>query len=176
MITTSSELSSTTYHKTLAAFASKDDVWSTAFAKVVVFASNSSEACDTKELPEDVTAISSTEISTAVSKLPAGPYFAMITGTSYSVYKAYRLYQDFSFSFYYGVIDNQEGGYKTLSASHPLNDGCTTIAVPSRMYFAAPTTEKPLNGVRVSVSSLILSEPTLTFFSWVLRISMTSQD
>jgi hypothetical protein len=176
MITASSELLNTTYDKTLGAFASKDDVWSAAFAKVVIVASTSSEVCHTKDLPEDVTTISSTEISKAVSKLPAGPYFALITGTSYSVYKAYRLYQDFSFSFYYGVIDDQEGGYKTLSSSHPLNDGSTTIAVPSRLYYAAPTTEKPLNGVRVSVSFLVLSESFLTFISWVSRISTTSQD
>jgi hypothetical protein len=149
--TESSELSSAAYDEILATFSSKDDVWSNEFANLVVVASSSFGACHTKDLPEDVIAISSTEISTAVSKLPAGPYFAVITGTSYSVYKAYRLYQDFSFSFYYGLIEDQEGGFKTLSASHPLNDGSTTIAVPSRLYYAAPTSEKPLSGVRVSV-------------------------
>lgn len=137
----------------LAAFASNDDVWSTAFSKAIIVASTSSEACHTEDLPNDVIAISSIEVSTAVENMPAGPYFAVITGNSYNVYKAYRLYQDFSFSFYYGVIDDQEGGYKTLSASHPLNDGSTTIAVPSRLYYAAPTSEKPLNGVRVSIPS-----------------------
>lgn len=68
---------------------------------------------------------------------------------AWNIYKAYRLYSDVNFAFYYGVIEN-EGGFEVVSAAHPITDGSATIAVPSRLYFPPPSIEKPLSGVRVS--------------------------
>lgn len=103
-------------------------------------------ACSTSNLSVGVTGLS----SNVVADLPAGPYFLSLYGDSYSIYKAYRLYEDFNFSFYYGIIDDQEGGFKALTATSPNSDGSATIAVPSRLYFPAPTSARPLEGVRVS--------------------------
>jgi hypothetical protein len=69
---------------------------------------------------------------------------------AWNIYKAYRLYSDVNFAFYYGVIDNCEGEFEIVSAAHPFTDGSATIAVPSRLYYPDPTAEKPFSGVRVS--------------------------
>ncbi|CAO2657183.1 Nn.00g033090.m01.CDS01, partial [Neocucurbitaria sp. VM-36] len=142
--TTSESFSIAEYDETIAAFASKDDVWSDSFASIVV------AACSTNDLPVGITGLSSNVVAT----LPAGPYFLSVYGESYSIYKAYRLYEDVNFSFYYGVVDDQEGGFKALTASSPNSDGSPSIAVPSRLYFPEPTSERPLEGVRLGVKDL----------------------
>lgn len=84
-----------------------------------------------------------------------GPYFLVAYMSSWNIYKAYRLYSDVNYAFYYGVIGDEEGSFEVVSAAHPFTDGSATIAMPSRLYYAAPNTEKPLNGVRVTVLNRI---------------------
>ena len=126
----------------ISTFSIKDDVWSDSFGATVLLPASLSVT----GLPEGVTTI----FSESCSDLPAGPYFLSVSGNSYGVYKAYRLYTDSNFSFYYGLVDDQEGGYKLMSGTSPATDGAASIAVPSRLYYAAPSAEKPLSGVRVS--------------------------
>ncbi|KAF2703293.1 hypothetical protein K504DRAFT_539046 [Pleomassaria siparia CBS 279.74] len=104
-------------------------VWSSIFLGVVITASPPSSAC----YPENVDVLSSAESSNAVSGLPAGTYF------------------DLSFAFYYGIIHEQEGGYKTLSASHTLNDGLKTSEVNRPWFHLYP----PVTESAVSVQRLI---------------------
>ncbi|KAF2111070.1 amidase signature domain-containing protein [Lophiotrema nucula] len=127
-------------------FSTQDDVWSPSFGTTVLLPASLSAA----GLPEGVTTI----FSESCSDLPAGPYFLSVSGNSYGVYKAYRLYTDSSFAFYYGLVDDQEGGYKIMAGTSPATDGAASIAVPSRLYYAAPTAEKPLSGVRLGVKDL----------------------
>ncbi|KAF1994728.1 amidase signature enzyme [Amniculicola lignicola CBS 123094] len=131
---------------TITTFEARDDVWSPIFGAIVL----APPALNVSTFSHGVTTV----LSDACFSLPAGPYFLVVAGEFYSVYKAYRLYRDENFSFYYGLIDDQEGGFKVMSGIHPATDGAPTIAVPSRLYYAAPSPEKPLNGVRLGVKDL----------------------
>lgn len=91
-----------------------------------------------------------------MSSLPGGPYFLAAYMNAWNIYKAYRLYSDVNYAFYYSVMDTGEGVFEVVSAAHPFTDGSTSIAVPSRLYFPDPSAEKPLSGVRVSICKLNL--------------------
>lgn len=90
----------------------------------------------------------------AISQLPPGPYFAQISPRSISIFKAFRVYADPAAAFYYGTIEDGDGTFQVLSSTSPLTNGGATIAVPSRLYYPAPTADKPLSGVRVGVKDL----------------------
>jgi Asp-tRNA(Asn)/Glu-tRNA(Gln) amidotransferase A subunit family amidase len=89
-----------------------------------------------------------------ISTLAPGPYFADVTPSTISIYKAYRTYPDTANSFYYGVIPTPEGDFQVVSTSSPSTDGRATIAVPSRLYYASPSEAKPLSGVRLGVKDI----------------------
>ncbi|KAM4065802.1 amidase [Hirsutella rhossiliensis] len=96
-----------------------------------------------------------------LARLPSGPYF--LHGPN--LYQAWRLYDDEAGAFAFGVIpenvteltasiiiisSSSSSAFRTLpslsnSGSH------RAIAVPSRLYHPAPTRDKPLSGMRVSI-------------------------
>ncbi|KAF2760328.1 amidase signature enzyme [Pseudovirgaria hyperparasitica] len=139
------------YQKTIERFGNEDDVWTTAFADLTIVHSpdlchqNGSAGIDSFLVPLNVQQL---------SDLSEGPYFLMAGARNWKIYKAFRLYNDHNFSFYYGVIDEGSGKFSTLPATHPFTDGSATIAVPSRLYYAAPSSEKPLNGVRIGLKDI----------------------
>ena len=96
-----------------------------------------------------------------IGPLPSGPYF--LTPTSlpqvYAIFKAFRLYTDDSAAFLFGAVESQDGTFDVLSASTVHSDGGASIGVPSRLYYAAPSADKPLNGVRVSHQKSIVASP-----------------
>jgi Asp-tRNA(Asn)/Glu-tRNA(Gln) amidotransferase A subunit family amidase len=89
-----------------------------------------------------------------VSALAPGPYFADVTPSTISFYKAYRTYPDEANSFYYGVIPTPDGDFQVVSTASLSTDGRATIAVPSRLYYPPPSVAKPLSGVRVGVKDI----------------------
>ncbi|UKZ72529.1 hypothetical protein TrVFT333_000159 [Trichoderma virens FT-333] len=105
---------------------------------------------------------------TAFEDLPSGPYF--LHGPN--LYQAWRLYDDILDAFTFGVIPNSingsDDGYEALSSLSD-NGSSKSIAVPSRLYHAAPSIRKPLSGVRISVTdavSLKGVQTTLSSRSW----------
>ena len=104
--------------------------------------------------PSAIIFSSSTEGLSNFTDLAPGPYFADVSSTTISVYKAYRTYADEANAFYYGVIPDSEGTFHVTSTSSPMTDGRATIAVPSRLYYAPASEELPLSGVRVGVKDL----------------------
>ncbi|RFU80351.1 hypothetical protein TARUN_1817 [Trichoderma arundinaceum] len=100
--------------------------------------------------------------------LPSGPYF--LHGPN--LYQAWRLYDDVLDAFTFGVIPNSingsDDGYEALSSLSD-NGSFKSIAVPSRLYHAAPSIRKPLSGVRISISdaaSLKGVQTTLSSRAW----------
>ncbi|KAL6897514.1 amidase signature enzyme [Trichoderma evansii] len=100
--------------------------------------------------------------------LPSGPYF--LHGPN--LYQAWRLYDDVLDAFTVAVIPNSindtDDGYEALSS---LSDNglFKSIAVPSRLYHAAPSIRKPLSGVRISITdaaSLKGVRTTLSSRAW----------
>ncbi|PNP57003.1 hypothetical protein THARTR1_02845 [Trichoderma harzianum] len=154
-------------------FATVDDVFQTDFGGILVekpeknktigFVQNPaprSRALFSLQRPEAET--------TAFEDLPSGPYF--LHGPN--LYQAWRLYDDFLDAFTFGVIPNSingsDDGYEALSSLSD-NGSSKSIAVPSRLYHAAPSIRKPLSGVRISVTdaaSLKGVQTTLSSRSW----------
>ncbi|PKK49299.1 hypothetical protein CI102_5738 [Trichoderma harzianum] len=106
--------------------------------------------------------------ATAFEDLPSGPYF--LHGPN--LYQAWRLYDDFLDAFTFGVIPNSvngtDDGFEALSSLSD-NGSSKSIAVPSRLYHAAPSIRKPLSGVRISITdaaSLKGVQTTLSSRSW----------
>lgn len=132
---------------TAASFAQKDDVWSDSFLQAIV--SQSSYSC---QAASKYTIIQFP--GTTIASLPEGPYFLSYAGGAAEIYQAYRLYNDYSFSFYVGVIPDQAGAYEVMTGQRTETDGSTTIAVPSRLYYPAASASKPLSGVRLGVKDL----------------------
>ncbi|KAJ4863587.1 amidase domain-containing protein [Trichoderma breve] len=104
----------------------------------------------------------------AFEDLPSGPYF--LHGPN--LYQAWRLYDDFLDAFTFGVIPNSingtDDGFEALSSLSD-NGSSKSIAVPSRLYHAAPSIRKPLSGVRISITdaaSLKGVQTTLSSRSW----------
>ncbi|KAL7919749.1 hypothetical protein ACQKWADRAFT_322711 [Trichoderma austrokoningii] len=100
--------------------------------------------------------------------LPSGPYF--LHGPN--LYQAWRLYDDVLDAFTFGVIPNSindtDDGYEALSSLSD-NGSFKSIAVPSRLYHAAPSIRKPLSGVRISITdaaSLKGVRTTLSSRAW----------
>lgn len=91
---------------------------------------------------------------TEIESLPPGPYFAQITQSAISLFRACRIYVDPARSFYYRVLQNTDGTFDVLSSMSPLTNGGATVIVPSRLYYPAPTDLKPLSGVRVGLKDL----------------------
>ncbi|KAL7941820.1 hypothetical protein V8C42DRAFT_355247 [Trichoderma barbatum] len=90
----------------------------------------------------------------AFEDLPSGPYF--LHGPN--LYQAWRLYDDVLDAFTFGVIPNSingtDEGYEALSSLSD-NGSSKSIAVPSRLYHAAPSIRKPLSGVRISITDAV---------------------
>ncbi|KAL7785266.1 amidase signature domain-containing protein [Trichoderma ceciliae] len=100
--------------------------------------------------------------------LPSGPYF--LHGPN--LYQAWRLYDDVLDAFTFGVIPNSingtDDGYEALSSLSD-NGSFRSIAVPSRLYHAAPSIRKPLSGVRISITDAVSLKgvrTTLSSRSW----------
>ncbi|KAH7041373.1 amidase signature domain-containing protein [Microdochium trichocladiopsis] len=142
-------------------YGAADDVWSTAFSEYVLVTNSSTTSPPSMGSNEcSPSIIYTSDCSTlggAHNSLAPGPYFVQVSpGGILTVYKAYRVYADNAGAFYYGVYQNHDGSFDVLSSASPLTNGggAAAVAVPSRLYFPAPSVEKPLSGVRVGVKDL----------------------
>ncbi|EHK22503.1 uncharacterized protein TRIVIDRAFT_2199, partial [Trichoderma virens Gv29-8] len=120
-----------------------DDVFQAGFAQVIFLAGQKSSS--TQNLLGKNAVVAPLD----ASDLPSGPYFIDSTG---SVYKAYRLYDDFVGAFAESLLQKPDGSFETLSAK-VSSSATVSIGVPSRLYFTK-TKEKPLAGVRIGVKDL----------------------
>ncbi|PHH61808.1 hypothetical protein CDD81_7972 [Ophiocordyceps australis] len=87
------------------------------------------------------------------ARLPSGPYF--LHGPN--LYQAWRLYEDSLGAFAFGVIAENTTLQQTFRTVSVLADSGAhkAIAVPSRLYFKAPSENKPLNGMRIAVPDAV---------------------
>ncbi|KAI4941024.1 hypothetical protein J4E91_011017 [Alternaria rosae] len=69
--------------------------------------------------------------------------------------RVYRLYWDHNFAFVESVTEGQNGTFLPVTGL-ALADayGALSIAVPSRLYYPAPTEDKPLSGKRLGVKDI----------------------
>ncbi|KAI5461730.1 hypothetical protein BGZ63DRAFT_414396 [Mariannaea sp. PMI_226] len=89
----------------------------------------------------------------SLAELPSGPYF--LHGPN--LHQAWRLYSDDLKAFALGVIPedlNEADEFQALTSLAPRGDS-KSIAVPSRLYHPRPSPQKPLSGIRISLSDLI---------------------
>jgi Asp-tRNA(Asn)/Glu-tRNA(Gln) amidotransferase A subunit family amidase len=82
--------------------------------------------------------------------IPPGPY--MFSSGSLGLHAPYLLYTDFQGAFHQGIVSSTNGSFKPLPVSN-VGSSSQTIPVPSRLYYK-PTTEKPLDGIRVGVKDI----------------------
>ncbi|CRG91694.1 Glutamyl-tRNA(Gln) amidotransferase subunit A, mitochondrial [Talaromyces islandicus] len=127
-----------------------DDVWTSDFESFILV----SGATSKKPLAGNTIPLSKSSPLSEVESLPPGPYFAQVTDSAVSFFRAYRVYADPARAFYYGVLQQSNYAFEVLSSTSPLTNGGATIAVPSRLYYPAPNKQKPLSGVRVGVKDL----------------------
>ncbi|PHH70361.1 hypothetical protein CDD82_7181 [Ophiocordyceps australis] len=85
--------------------------------------------------------------------LPSGPYF--LHGPN--LYQAWRLYPDNLDAFAFGLLPDATTLQQTFRTVSVLSDSGAhrAIAVPSRLYFEAPSDSKPLNGMRITVPDAV---------------------
>ncbi|KAI0161336.1 amidase signature domain-containing protein [Xylariaceae sp. FL1272] len=141
--------------KYLESYATTDDVWSEGFQNYIFTSGNVKSRSLRNDPSIQIFNVDSSSTAKELSRLPRGPYFAQVTRTLIYIFKAYRVYPDPAGAFYYGLLEQEDGSFEVLSATSPLTNGeGATIAVPSRLYYAAPSEEKPLSGVRVGVKDL----------------------
>lgn len=84
--------------------------------------------------------------------MTSGPYLVHPSGT---LGKVYRLYWDHNFAFVESVTEGVNNTYVPVTGL-ALTDayGALSIAVPSRLYYPAPTKKKPLSGMRLGVKDI----------------------
>jgi len=99
--------------------------------------------------------------------LAPGPYFGRHVGGALQLFATYRLYPDVNRvrlildarltmqAFQSGVIQRADGSFANLASSIPSHPTARAIAVPSRLYFPAPTPDRPLSGLRISIKDSI---------------------
>ncbi|KAH7318121.1 amidase signature domain-containing protein [Stachybotrys elegans] len=104
-----------------------------------------------------------------VGGLPSGPYF--LHGPN--LHQTWRLYEDTNDAFTFGVIPEAVGNpekFRAVSSLAPSGSS-KAIPVPSRLYQPPPNRQRPLSGIRFSVTdTLSLSgvSTTLSSRSWTL--------
>ncbi|KAJ6782018.1 hypothetical protein PWT90_05873 [Aphanocladium album] len=98
----------------------------------------------TESPPNDSTAQSS-----PFSNLPTGPY--ILHGKE--LHQAYRVYEDELGAFSAGIVSEKHDNFnKFVDLGDMLTNGTLRpIAVPSRLYFPAPSIKKPLSGLRYAI-------------------------
>ncbi|KKO99570.1 hypothetical protein THAR02_08332 [Trichoderma harzianum] len=158
---------------TLQLFATVDDVFQPDFGGILVEKPEKNKTIGFVQNPAPrsraLFSLQRPEVEAAAFEdLPSGPYF--LHGPN--LYQAWRLYDDFLDAFTFGVIPNSvngtDDGYEALSSLSD-NGSSKSIAVPSRLYHAAPSIRKPLSGVRISITdaaSLKGVQTTLSSRSW----------
>ncbi|KAL6410783.1 glutamyl-tRNA subunit a [Ilyonectria robusta] len=165
--TSSEEFQPTELRQTIAQYADQDDVFTLPFTRTIYLRSTTAKSpainasALAKDLQDfgtalfmstggifgDVDGFTTGSIGTDLAK---GPYF--VSAATGDVYKAHRLYDDDYLAFIQGVVDDENGGYMSLSAVTE-NVMAKSIAVPSRLY-STPSDEKPLAGLRVGVKDI----------------------
>ncbi|KAI8661221.1 Amidase domain-containing protein [Fusarium keratoplasticum] len=98
-----------------------------------------------------------------MAELPSGPYF--LHGPN--LHQAWRLYDDEFGAFAFGVIPDdlyQPDEFQPLTSSS-LQGDLQAVPVPSRLYHPRPSPQKPLSGIRISISDTISLKGTHTTFS-----------
>ncbi|KAJ3481696.1 hypothetical protein NLG97_g7758 [Lecanicillium saksenae] len=98
----------------------------------------------TESRPKDNSAQSS-----PFSNLPTGPY--ILHGKE--LHQAYRIYEDELGAFSAGIVPEKHDNFtKFIDLGDKLTNGTLRpIAVPSRLYFPAPSIKKPLSGLRYAI-------------------------
>ncbi|KAF4459502.1 glutamyl-tRNA(Gln) amidotransferase [Fusarium albosuccineum] len=135
-------------------FGTTDDVWTAFFAQTLYIQSPGSRAPKGRwwrDLAPDynISAVFHSDRENPKSIAP-GPYF--IHSATGSAYRAYKLYPDTSQAFIQSSYQDSSTTHHPLRAAGHSAAGLT-VAVPSRLYFA-PTNEKPLAGIRISVKDI----------------------
>ncbi|KAH6507784.1 hypothetical protein HBI56_147440 [Parastagonospora nodorum] len=134
----------------LSGYLAQDDVLSEAFLSTLVLGG-------VKELPNDATGYlkslgCKTILTASETSLVSGPYLLHSSG---AVTKVYRLYRDYNFAFVESVAEGVNGTYVPVTGLAQTDAyGALSIAVPSRLYYPIPTTEKPLSGKRLGVKDI----------------------
>ncbi|KXJ88907.1 amidase signature domain-containing protein [Microdochium bolleyi] len=141
----------------LAGYEAADDVWSSAFGEYLLVSNTAANATGSLPGQNILSTSNCSALAGSLDKLPPGPYLAQVSpGGILSLFRTYRVYADNAGAFYYGVLQKPDGSFEVLSSASPLTNGggAAAVAVPSRLYYPAPSTEKPLSGVRVGVKDL----------------------
>lgn len=81
----------------------------------------------------------------------AGPYVLFPAGV---ISKVYRLYSDPQLTLVTSVVAGPNGTYIPVIASALNANGGPSFAVPSRLYYPAPTEKRPLEGKRLVVKDI----------------------
>ena len=135
---------------TLTLFLASDDVFSESFLSTLVLGDSSTLSDDAHAY---LSSIGCTKVHVTSSlDLMSGPY---LLHPSEAVTKVYRLYWDHNFAFVESVTEGTNGTYIPVTGL-ALTDayGALSIAVPSRLYYPAPTEDKPLSGKRLGVKDI----------------------
>jgi Asp-tRNA(Asn)/Glu-tRNA(Gln) amidotransferase A subunit family amidase len=145
-----STISAESLESVITGFLSTDDVFSESFLSTIVLGGSATLS------PEAETFLSSTGcvkvFKTSNTSLMPGPYLLHPSG---NIAKVYRLYWDYNFAFVESVIEGPNDTYTPVTGL-ALTDayGTLSVAVPSRLYYPAPSEDKPLSGKRLVVKDL----------------------
>jgi Asp-tRNA(Asn)/Glu-tRNA(Gln) amidotransferase A subunit family amidase len=135
---------------TIASFFADDDVYSESFLSTLVIGGSSSL---TEEAHAYLSSVGCIKVHIAPDAgVKSGPFLLHPSG---SVTKVYRLYWDHNFAFVESVTEGPNATYIPVTGL-ALTDayGALSIAVPSRLYYPAPTEDKPLFGKRLGVKDI----------------------
>jgi Asp-tRNA(Asn)/Glu-tRNA(Gln) amidotransferase A subunit family amidase len=135
---------------TVASFLASDDVYSESFLSTLVLGGSGTLSDNAHEYLSSI-GCSKVHVASATD-LMSGPYLLHPSG---AVTKVYRLYWDHNFAFVQSVTEGTNDTYVPVTGL-ALTDayGALSIAVPSRLYYPAPTDDKPLSGKRLGVKDI----------------------
>lgn len=134
---------------TLTDFEKKDDVFSSNFLSMVAISDGSDHLSEDAEQYLHAMGADVLYYSGPNSSPPSGPYLFHPSG---KITRVYRLYRDHNFAFETPVTEGPNGSYVPMTGAVDTDaNGALSIAVPSRLYYPAPTKGKPLSGKRLVV-------------------------
>ncbi|KAB8356385.1 hypothetical protein FH972_023968 [Carpinus fangiana] len=133
---------------------SRDDVWNENFLRSTVIAGTADEIgrLDLQTLSANLPWQASWIVAQSSACLPSGPYFLH----GLVAHRVARLYEDPLDAFMFGVqsIDSHQSAFRECSPGR--------ISVPSRLYYANPSLDRPLCGKRVAVKDIYHIKGTTT--------------
>jgi len=135
-------------------FLETDDVFSPSFLETVYVTSTISPEVELAQDAKDyLTSVGCKSMETIYlhSSVASGPYILHPSG---SITKVYRLYADPQLILVTSVTAGPNDTYDPVTAAAPNANGGATFAVPSKLYYPAPTIERPLEGKRLVVKDI----------------------